>query len=397
MNVFNPCDILLPKKDVDMTKWAVIACDQHSSEGEYWEKAKAITKGAPSTLAMILPEYYLSRTGEEALDEINKTMRRYEKDGIFDLYPNAYLYIERTQSDGKVRRGILGAIDLEAYDYKKGAVTPIRASEETVAERIPPRVKIREKAPLELPHVMLLIDDLQRSVIEPLSQKTDCFTLLYDFDLMLGGGHLKGYLVDQDSKNRIDAALTALSKNAPFLFAVGDGNHSLATAKACYEKNPSPITRYALCEVVNIHDDALSFEPIYRVLFGADPKDVIAALKDAYPVKAGAPTHTLTCRYGDTEETIILGAVSKLSVSDLQILLDTYLQKHPEVTIDYIHGKEETIALSQKANTVGFLFEGMKKEELFPAVAADGALVRKTFSMGEAADKRYYVECRKIK
>ena len=397
MNVFKPCDILLPKKDIDMTKWAVIACDQHSSEGEYWESAKSITKDAPSTLSMILPEYYLSRTGEEALDEINETMYRYEKDGIFDLYPNAYLYIERTQSDGKVRRGILGAIDLEAYDYQKGAATPIRASEETVAERIPPRVKIREKAPLELPHVMLLIDDLQRSVIELLSEKTDRFTLLYDFDLMLGGGHLKGYLVDQDSKNGIDKALTALSKNAPFLFAVGDGNHSLATAKACYEKNPSPITRYALCEVVNIHDDALSFEPIYRVLFGADPKDVIAALKDAYPVKEGAPTHTLTCRYGDTEETIILGAVSKLSVSDLQILLDDYLQKHPEVTIDYIHGKEETIALSQKANTVGFLFEGMKKEELFPAVAADGALVRKTFSMGEAADKRYYVECRKIK
>ncbi|MBQ7365278.1 MAG: DUF1015 domain-containing protein [Clostridia bacterium] len=396
MNVFKPCNILLPKSSVDMTRWAAIACDQHSSDGAYWQAAEAIAKDAPSTLHMVLPEYYLSTDTTARQDAIDRAMKDYLDAELFDTYENAYLYIERTQSDGSVRRGILGAVDLEAYDYHKGASTPIRASEETVAERIPPRVKIREKALLEMPHVMLLIDDFEKTVIEPLAKRTAAFTLLYDFDLMLGGGHIKGYLVDQDTAHAIDFALEALKIKNPFLFAVGDGNHSLATAKACYEKNPSPITRYAMCEVVNIHDPALAFEPIYRVLFGADPTDVIEALKTALPVKDAAHTHTLVCCYGDTQTTVTLGAVSTLTVTDLQNVLDEYLSRHPEIGIDYIHGEKETVALSQQENTVGFRFDGMKKEDLFPAVAADGALVRKTFSMGESADKRYYIECRKI-
>lgn len=396
MNVFKPCDILLPKPHIDMTKWAAIACDQHSSDGAYWKAAEEIAQNVPSTLHMVLPEYYLSGDTEARQNAIDKTMRDYLDSSLFDLYPEAYLYIERTQADGRVRKGILGAVDLEAYDFKKGAKTPVRASEETVVERIPPRVRIRERAALEMPHVMLLINDKLMRVIEPLAARVDRFTLLYDFDLMLGGGHIKGYLVDQDIKSDIDSALQSLQDAEPFLFAVGDGNHSLATAKTCYEKAPSPITRYAMCEIVNIHDSALSFEPIYRVLFGTKPEEVIAYLKSACPVREGAPTHTLTCCYGKTQDELVLGAASTLAVTDLQIALDRYLKEHPEVSIDYIHGKDETIALSQKPAAVGFLFEGMKKEELFPAVEADGALVRKTFSMGEACDKRYYIECRKI-
>lgn len=396
MNVFKPCDILLPKA-APYPSWAVIACDQHTSEGDYWKKVEATVKDAPSTLSLILPEYYLEDDNSSRIQAINRAMEEYLANGVFETVPNAYIYIERTLATGKTRRGIVGAVDLCAYDFKKGAKTPIRASEATVSERIPPRVKIRENAPLESPHVMLLVDDIEKTVIEPLAKKTDCFTLLYDFELMLGGGHIKGYLVDEDSKKAIDSALEALQKTAPFLFAVGDGNHSLATAKTCYEKNPTEAARYALCEIVNIHDEALDFEPIYRVLFGVDPDAVTAALQKALPVRDNAPSHRVTCVFGDKKEVLTLGAVSTLAVADLQNTLDAYLKDHPEITIDYIHGEAETLALAEKPNTVGFLFDGMRKEDLFPAVAADGALVRKTFSMGDAADKRYYIECRKIK
>ena len=397
MNVFLPADILLPKTEYLNQTWATIACDQHTSEGAYWQVVEEAVGTSPSTLRLILPEYYLAPDNTERISKINQAMQDYLDGEIFTELPQAYIYVERTQSSGSVRRGIVGAVDLEAYDFKKGAKTPVRASEATVAERIPPRVKIRENAPLELPHVMLLVDDIEKTVIEPLSEKTEDFTLLYDFELMLGGGHIKGYLVDEGSKKAIDEALIALDQKNPFLFAVGDGNHSLATAKTCYENNPTEASRFALCEVVNIHDDALNFEPIYRVLFGADPNAVITALKKALPVTDAASTHRLTSLYGDTTEEITLGAISTLAVSDLQNFLDGYLKAHPEITIDYIHGKAETIALSKTPDTVAFLFDGMKKEDLFPAVAADGALVRKTFSMGDAADKRYYVECRKIK
>lgn len=396
MNVFKPCDILLPQY-VPYETWAVIACDQHTSEGDYWQSVEKTVGTFPSTLRMILPEYYLAPDNTARVRAINQTMQSYLDSDLFKTLPNAYIYVERTQSNGKVRRGIVGAVDLEAYDFKKGAKTAIRASEATVPERIPPRVKIRENAPLESPHVMLLVDDIEKTVIEPLAKKTDCFTLLYDFDLMLGGGHIKGYLVDGDTKADIDRALEEIEKKAPFLFAVGDGNHSLATAKTCYEQNPSEAARYALCELVNIHDEALDFEPIYRVLFNADPQAVVNALREALPVKDAASVHRVTCCYGDTTEEITLGAVSTLAVTDLQNILDDYLKTHPEIVIDYIHGKAETLALSKQENAVGFLFDGMKKEELFPAVASDGALVRKTFSMGDAADKRYYIECRRIK
>ena len=390
-------DILLPLDTADYEKWAVIACDQHTSEGAYWQAVENTVKNTPSTLSLILPEYYLGKDDGTRIEAINRTMQAYLDGGIFQTLPNALIYIERTLASGKVRRGLVGGIDLEAYDFKPCAQTPIRASEATVTERIPPRVKIRENAPIEAPHIMLLIDDLQKTVIEPLAARKNAFKQLYDFDLMQGGGHITGYLVDEVGKKAVDEALDKLNAQSPFLFAVGDGNHSLATAKTCYEQNPTALSRYALCEIVNIHDEALVFEPIYRILFGAKPTDVIEALQKALPVTDKACTHTVTVLYGGKETVLTLGAKSVLAVTDLQNTLDAYLKAHPEIEIDYIHGIEETKKLAQKEAALAFLFDGMQKEDLFPAVATDGALVRKTFSMGDAADKRYYIECRKIK
>ena len=394
MKFFRPTDILLPKNHYE--EWATIACDQHTSDPTYWEKADAIAANHPSALRVILPEVYLSPDNSARIDAINKTMQSYLDGNIFTEYKNAFIYLERTLPSGKIRRGIVGAVDLEAYDFKKGATSPIRATEETVADRIPPRVAIRQNALLELPHVMLLINDIEKNIIEPLDAAKENFPLLYDFDLMLGGGHVKGYLVTKEYADAVDQALDELYQTSPLLFAVGDGNHSLATAKTCYEQNPSPLARYALAEVVNIHDTALEFEPIYRVLFGVEPKSLLGDLEEYFRDKAIDRTQEVTAIMGAEEKTLQIPAVTSLAVSTLQQFLDQYLKQHPEVTIDYIHGIDETRALAQREHTVGFLFDGMSKEELFPAVEQDGALVRKTFSMGEAADKRYYIEARKI-
>lgn len=395
MKFFHPADILLPNTPYEA--WATIACDQHTSDPFYWEKADALVGKTPSALRLILPEVYLAPDNSERVNAINQTMLDYLNGDFFTEYKDALIYIERTLPSGKVRRGLVGAVDLEAYDFHKGANSPIRATEETVADRIPPRVAIRQNASLELPHVMLLINDFEKTVIEPLTAAKESFPLLYDFDLMLGGGHIKGYLVTKECAEAVDTALDALYETSPLLFAVGDGNHSLATAKTCYEQNPSPLARQALAEVVNIHDTALEFEPIFRVLFGVDPDAFLKDFNAYYAARTADETQEITLLYGDCETTLALPAVSALAVSTLQQFLDGYLKAHPEVTIDYIHGIKETRELAKRQNTVGFLFNGMKKEELFPAVEKDGALVRKTFSMGEAADKRYYIEARKIR
>ena len=394
MKFFHPADILLPR--VSYEQWATIACDQHTSDPAYWEKADAIVEDKPSALRLILPEVYLSHDNSKRIATINRTMQGYLNHNLFTEYEDALIYLERTLPSGKIRRGIVGAVDLDAYDFQKGATSPIRATEETVADRLPPRVAIRRGAALELPHVMLLINDSERSVIEPLENAKKDFTLLYDFDLMLGGGHVKGYLVTKESAKAIDHALEMLYEKSPLLFAVGDGNHSLATAKTCYEEKPSLLSRSALVEVVNIHDEALEFKPIYRVLFGVEPTSLLQELKAYFEKYSANDKQKVTAVFGEAEETIEIPAITTLALSTLQQFLDDYLKTHPEVTIDYIHGVEETRSLAKKENTVGFLFDGMKKEELFPAVEKDGALVRKTFSMGEAAEKRYYIEARKI-
>lgn len=394
---FLPANVLLPKSDFE--KWAVVACDQYTSEPEYWEEVKKIAGNTPSALNLILPEVFLKPDNSERIDKINQNMSKYLTEGVFEEFNNCFIYVEREVTGGKVRKGIIGLIDLENYSYEKGSKALIRATEATVIERIPPRVAIRKDAPLELPHVMLLIDDENKTVIEPLTEKTKTFKKVYDFDLMQKSGHIKGFCVDNDTALEIQNSLSALVENSDdkLLFAVGDGNHSLATAKECYNLKKTNESRYALVEVVNIHDISLEFEPIYRVVFGVEPEkfinDFISDLGGEY---FGSDAQKFTCVYGDNKKEISIKPTGKLCVATLQTYLDKYLKENQNVTIDYIHGEDVVYSLSRSNNTVGFIFEGMQKNELFDAIKQDGSLPRKTFSMGHAADKRFYIEARKI-
>ncbi len=393
---FSPADVLLPKNDFE--NWSVIACDQYTSEPAYWDQTKIAAGNKPSALNIILPEILLSDDNSAQILKINQTMQDYLDTGVFEAYENALIFTERTLKNGKVRKGLVGLIDLEDYSYLKGADTLIRATEETVLERIPPRVNIRRDAPIELPHVMLLIDDAENNVIKPISEKADSYKKLYDFDLMQGAGHIKGYAVASEDVAALQAELEKLLSKSEdgLLFVVGDGNHSLASAKECY--NQGKASRYALVELVNIHDESLEFEPIYRVLFGVEPmtviNDFIAALGGEYE---GTDAQKFNCVFGETSKTISLKPTGKLSVATLQKFLDDYIQKNPQIKIDYIHGKNSVYELCKKKKTLGFIFEGMDKSELFEAVCEDGSLPRKTFSMGCADDKRFYLEARKIK
>ena len=386
---FYSADILLPKNDFE--KWSVVACDQFTSEPHYWAETEKITKGVRSTYNLVLPEAYLSKDNSEKIKGINDSMAQYLKEGVFNEYKNAMIFVERTLPAGKVRYGIVGAVDLDEYDFSKGSRSLIRATEGTVLERIPPRVEIRKDAPLELPHVMLLIDDIEKTVIEPLKNME--LTVLYDFELMQGGGHLKGSLIPENIQKNILSKLEALMDkggNDPLLFAVGDGNHSLATAKTCYNNEPNTLNKYALTEIVNIHDDALEFEPIYRVIFNIDTEDFIKELSDTF--KEGEKT--IEWHTKDSKGKVY---TSGLTVGSLQPFIDSYLEKHPEAECDYIHGVGSTLALADAENRVGLIFDGMDKSELFPFVKEKGSLPRKTFSMGEAESKRYYTEARAIK
>lgn len=419
-----PAKILLPDLPINDTeawrKWATIACDQFTSEPEYWESVKKTVGDAPSTLSLILPEVYLDRRDELA-PRIHEKMEELLSSVLKNRNGEGMIYLSRTQSDGEVREGIVARIDLEDYSYDKGSTSVIRATEGTVLERIPPRVAVRRGAALELPHVMLLIDDPAFTVIEPIGRGSDAYETAYDFDLMLGGGHVTGKWIPSDLFPQIEHALEALITKealatrygsrdiAPLLFAVGDGNHSLASAKAHYEEIKAEIgdaaaathpARYALCEIVNLHSEALRFEPIYRVVFGADKADLLAAL-GAYASDKSRPRNDRTQRItwisdGETGEITVKNPTSMLPVGSLQSFLDGYMKEHPAVTIDYIHGEDALASLS-KNGACGFLFSGMEKSELFPTVIYDGALPRKTFSMGHARDKRYYLEARKIR
>ncbi|MBO4871856.1 MAG: DUF1015 domain-containing protein [Lachnospiraceae bacterium] len=416
---FSPADILLPK-DADMTKWAVVACDQFTSEPEYWEAVEKAVGDDPSTLRLILPEAHLNAPNvDEMIAGINANMKTYLEEGVFAVYENALIYIERTQSDGKIRHGLIGKVDLDCYDFTPGSGALIRATEGTVLDRIPPRVRVRKDAPIELPHIMVLIDNPEKTVIEPLSAATDSMKLLYDFDLMQGGGHIKGWLLNADQKAAVAGALKALEAPevqeakyglkdaAPLLYAMGDGNHSLATAKRCFEDlkekcgeaaYASP-ARYALVELVNNHDDALVFEPIHRVLFGVEPQAVLDAFKAAYPgaYEGVGEGHVIRYCFGETEGAVTVPNPSvQLAVGTLQSFLDAYKKEHP-FEIDYIHGDETVRRLAAAPNALGFFLPPMGKEQLFKTVMADGVLPRKTFSMGHAQDKRYYLEARKIR
>lgn len=389
---FSPADILLPKTDFE--NWATIACDQYTSEPEYWEEVKCAAGDKPSALNIVLPEAYLTANNSEKIDKINKNMQEYLDSNIFECYSDSLIYVERIQSDGKLRRGIVGKIDLECYDYRAGSDAEIRATEQTVLSRIPPRVEIRKNAPLELPHVMLLFDDVKDLIFSYLKANTDSFKKVYDFALMCNAGSIKGYLLNEDAKQKVLSLLDELKQqNNGFLFCVGDGNHSLATAKECYNLNKTDASRYALTEIVNIHDTALQFEPIYRVVFGVDSE----ALIDEFVKSTGEGNQKFTCIYGGKTREIGVNPTAKLAVGTLQTFLDEYVKVHSGAEIDYIHGEESLKKLASRENAVGFIFEGMQKSELFPAVNADGSLPRKTFSMGHADDKRFYIEARKIK
>lgn len=389
---FSPADILLPKSNFE--NWAVIACDQYTSEPEYWEKVKTAAGDKPSALNIVLPEVYLSADNSERIERINKNMQEYLDSDIFTAYNDSLIFVERIQSDGKCRRGIVGKIDLESYDYHAGTNAEIRATEQTVLSRIPPRVEIRKNAPLELPHVMLLFDDVKDQIFSYLVTNKDRFEKAYDFTLMCNAGSITGYLLDEAAKETVLSMLEDLKQqNDGFLFCVGDGNHSLATAKECYNLNKTEASRYALTEIVNIHDTALQFEPIYRVVFGINPEELL----DELVKTLGEGTQKFTCIYGDTVKEIGVNPTAKLAVGTLQAFLDEYVKNHPEAEIDYIHGEDSLKKLASRPNAIGFIFDGMQKSELFEAVNADGSLPRKTFSMGHADDKRFYIEARKIK
>ena len=402
-HIFRTADVLLPKRDFE--KWSVIACDQFTSRPDYWEQARAISDGAPTTLDLIYPEVYLGKTDAAAVTaSINAKMAEYLENGIYDEYKDAFIYVERIQSDGRMRAGLIGAVDLDEYDYSPDSTSRIRATEKTVLERIPPRVEIRKNAPTELPHVLILMDDVKRSIIEPLGKLAADGKMkkIYDFELMLGGGHLTGYLVPCEMNEKICESVEALGAlHGGITLAVGDGNHSLATAKACRELNKTEINRYALVELVNIHSDALEFEPIYRTVENVDPVKLLEAFKAYLTENSGGlcenGEQTVTFLYANERVTLSYDRPPHaLPVGTVQIFLDSYLGG-TDAVIDYIHGEDEVASVAGNKGACGFIYGGMGKSELFDAVEKEGVLPRKTFSMGTARDKRYYTEVRRIK
>ena len=430
-------NVLLPNKSVNMQKWAVVACDQYTSQPDYWEQTERNVGEAPSTLRLMLPEMYLEKPGEaERIESINEHMRRYMQEGVLEEKGEGLIFVRRTV-DGKTRNGLIVALDLEAYDYKKGATTLIRATEGTIVERIPPRLRIRKDAPLELPHILVLIDDPSRTVIEPLANALSDGEKLYDFELMQKGGHIEGYLFRNEK--HILAALHALealcdpaafsakygADKAPMLFAMGDGNHSFATAKANWERCKETLSeeekldhpaRFCLVELENVHDAGIVFEPIHRVLFDADgAKEALQALLEAqnggcrvehfpsrealaaFTARGESGAHILPFVSKDGFYAYVVSSpAAQLAVGTLQNAVDAYLKENKKASVDYIHGDDVVFELGAKQGNLGFLLPPMQKSELFRTVVFDGALPRKTFSMGEAHEKRYYLECRKI-
>ncbi len=418
---FSPADILIPY-DCGLTKWAVVACDQYTSQPDYWERVDQYVGSAPSTLRMILPESKLeSPNVEQEIEKIQQTMKDYLANDRMRCIEDSLVLVERKLSSGKTRFGLVGKLDLEQYSYEKGSGTPIRATEGTVLSRIPPRMKVRRGAEVELPHIMVLIDDPGKTVIEPLctqpprSNKSP----IYMASLMEDGGRIWGYRLSPEQNQAVEDALTALADPKRFeafyhapgkpvlTFAMGDGNHSLATAKACWEERKATLSpeeqadhpaRYALVELVNLHDESLEFEAIHRVLFDVEPKALLEALLAAYPGAHYGEGEGHQLHYVLAEEEGIVTVPdpkAQLEVGTLQTFLDQYLEDHGG-RIDYIHGEDVTRELARQPGAIGFLLPAMGKDQLFPTVIFDGALPRKTFSMGEAQDKRFYLEARKI-
>ena len=431
--------ILLPKADIDLRRWAVIACDQYTSEPEYWQAADRLVAGQPSTLRLIFPEVYLEDAdSDKRIADINASMDQYLADGVLTAQQQGFILLDRQTSHVASRKGLIVALDLEAYDYRPGAKTLIRATEGTIVDRLPPRIRVRENAAVELPHIMVLIDDPEQTVIEPLFAAD--LEQAYDFELMQGSGHLRGWKVTQENLlEQVGSALGRLAEQERFqkrydvdddevmLYAMGDGNHSFATAKAIWEQlkskaaDPAEVmdhpARYALVELVNLHDPGLEFEAIHRVLFSVDVAELLKNAEDYYR-QVGTP-----CRIewfdGQAAAVAAAGAAGAahavpfvaagrygllkiddpaltLEVATLQNFLDTYLKHHSSTRIDYIHGEEAVTRLGGQQGNVGFYLPAISKHDLFRTIVRDGALPRKTFSMGEADEKRFYLEARRI-
>ncbi len=404
--LFSPADVCLPKLQLsqkdEWTKWAVIACDQFTSDPGYWENAAQIRKGSASALDLVLPEAFL---GTDVEKQHKAAIAQHMAEMEFAVYRDSLIWVERKLPDGRVRQGVLGKIDLEKYDYSVGSVSAVRATEATVLDRIPPRRAIREAAVYELPHVLLLIDD-KNGLFKRIAAKKKEFETLYEFDLMLGGGSIAGSRIYGDALNDITDWIAEYETSAvgDLIYAVGDGNHSLASAKAYYEKVKAEQgdaalehpARYALVELTALQSRALDFEPIYRVVTDCDVNDFLAELHRITGEKKRCAHTVRIITAAEDRELSFLKKSHSLTVGTLQNFIDTYIENHPGVKCDYIHDVEALMNLAKRENSVGFLFGGMKKNELFPYVQKNGTLPRKTFSMGEARSKRYYIEARKI-
>lgn len=425
-------EILLPRRDVDLHKWAVIACDQFTSEPEYWERVSDTVGDAPSTYHLILPEAWLTRPDKsERIQFSQAKMCEYLDSGLLEPH-KGFVLVERTVGDA-IQTGLIVALDLETYDFNKGSQSLIRATEGTILDRLPPRMQVRRGAPLELPHILVLYDDPDFSILKPLLEQKDALPVAYDFDLMEGSGHITGhFIIDPETLSSVIDHIAALldedkyqarygkvDQSHPLLFAVGDGNHSLATAKSIWEETkptagPNHPARFALVELVNLHDPSLKFEPIHRVMFDVgdgfgflvtkhfEPDYEIQSVPDFFAMKA----MVLAAESGKQRFGMITNAgyrvveltapKSNLSVGSLQEFLDGYLKKNPETEIDYVHGDDVLQKLSQEPGNVGFYLPPIKKDNFFKSVILDGSLPRKTFSMGHAKDKRFYLEARRI-
>lgn len=396
---FKPANILLPQ-NCRMDKWAVIACDQFTSDPEYWKRVKQNAAAVPSTLHMILPEIDLATSDENTIASINACMNQYLNEGIFAEYPNAYVYVERTMQNGSIRQGIIGMIDLEHYHYDPKKQPMISATEKTVMERIPPRVAVRRDAALEFTHVLMLCDDEECSLIEPVGVNKENLVKLYDFDLMEKGGHIAGWLLSGADAVKFEQALDRYELTKSYL--VGDGNHSLVTAKRCYEDQKAAVTaeeacvlpaRFAMVELENVHSPTMVFEPIHRIIVDTLPEKLLDELSS---ICGDEGEEVCWTSGGKSGVVYIKTAPGELTVGVFQQFLDSWLERNDGV-IDYVHGEDTVVQLAQDKNAIGFYMPKMKKNVLFPYVHAGNILPRKMFSMGHGAEKRYYLEGRKIR
>ena len=425
----NTAHILMPKSNIDLHKWAVVACDQYTSQPDYWAKTADIVGDNISSLHLILPEVYLEKENtSEKIKKIHNTMNEYIQNNIFSALPEGMMLIVR--DTGKIRKGLVLQFDLEEYDYKLGSKSKIRPTEKTVEERIPPRLAVRDGASIEIPHIMIMIDDPDRKIIEPLYEKRDTFSKLYDVELMQNGGHLTGWFIPKSVEtenvlnmldNLADAEIFAQKYNTsldtPVLpFAVGDGNHSMATAKAYWEKIKHTLSedeklnhpsRFILAELVNIHDESIIIEPIHRILFDVDIENLFESAVKFFESKnakckiansiENQNSHAFPFETKDKKGVLIIeNSPYALPIASIQTFLDEYIIQNPNTKIDYIHGDNVLSKLASNDNSIGFFMPTLKKDDLFKGVIFDGVLPRKTFSMGDAREKRFYMEAKMI-